>query len=264
MPDEAAWVGDELNLPRGCNRSIFRAYCLRAEIDGVSRNRNVCCDSAAETLASGNGHNISQTGTNRPILAAADLNSLNTLRFTAANSQSYPVNISWLNSLTSASLYMVYKAVAGDGNTFFDTGSSASSSNWPFTDNGFYNEFGTSVRKTCGAASNGVGIYKTLSIYSAPSDWALYVDGGTGGSGGGTSALFSTASNTVGWTTSPPSLGASTKSGVVYFNGWLAEFLITNAKESVANRQKVEGYLAWKWGLTGNLSASHPYKSSPP
>ena len=28
-------------------------------------------------------------------------------------------------------------------------------------------------------------------------------------------------------------------------------------------RQQVEGYLAWKWGMTGNLPTSHPYKNFP-
>ena len=31
-----------------------------------------------------------------------------------------------------------------------------------------------------------------------------------------------------------------------------------------AQRQQVEGYLAWKWGLTANLPVSHPYKTNPP
>jgi hypothetical protein len=31
-----------------------------------------------------------------------------------------------------------------------------------------------------------------------------------------------------------------------------------------ANRQRIEGYLAHKWGLTANLPAGHPYKSAPP
>jgi hypothetical protein len=26
----------------------------------------------------------------------------------------------------------------------------------------------------------------------------------------------------------------------------------------------VEGYLAWKWGLQGNLPPNHPYKLFPP
>jgi hypothetical protein len=31
---------------------------------------------------------------------------------------------------------------------------------------------------------------------------------------------------------------------------------------STANRQIMEGYLAWKWGLQGNLPSNHPYKNS--
>jgi hypothetical protein len=29
-------------------------------------------------------------------------------------------------------------------------------------------------------------------------------------------------------------------------------------------REKIEGYLAWKWGLEGNLPIGHPYKSAAP
>jgi hypothetical protein len=29
-------------------------------------------------------------------------------------------------------------------------------------------------------------------------------------------------------------------------------------------QQQVEGYLAWKWGLVGNLPATHPFKNAPP
>jgi len=31
-----------------------------------------------------------------------------------------------------------------------------------------------------------------------------------------------------------------------------------------ATRQKIEGYLAWKWGLVANLPANHPYKTQAP
>ena len=149
-------------------------------------------------------------------------------------------------------------------NPVFDSGGSSQHSHYPYSDNTFYNDFGSTTRKTVGAATNSVGIYKTLSFYSAPNDWAFFVDGGTGGSSGGSSALFSTGTNTVGWVSlGQPFLGSLT--GIsTHFNGWLAEFLITNAKESAANRQKVEGYLAWKWGLTGNLASTHPYKSVQP
>lgn len=42
------------------------------------------------------------------------------------------------------------------------------------------------------------------------------------------------------------------------------EFLFFNQGLSVYNRQKVEGYLAWKWGTQSNLPSSHPFRNSRP
>jgi len=49
-----------------------------------------------------------------------------------------------------------------------------------------------------------------------------------------------------------------------YFDGNIGEILVFDSALSDANRQKVEGYLAWKWGMEGDLPTGHPYKSSPP
>ena len=43
-----------------------------------------------------------------------------------------------------------------------------------------------------------------------------------------------------------------------------SEILIFNNRLALPDQRKVEGYLAHKWGLTGNLDSSHSYKSSPP
>jgi hypothetical protein len=48
------------------------------------------------------------------------------------------------------------------------------------------------------------------------------------------------------------------------WGGYLHEVLIFNSALSVANRQIVEGYLAWKWGLQASLVAGHPYLSQAP
>ena len=37
-----------------------------------------------------------------------------------------------------------------------------------------------------------------------------------------------------------------------------------NVQLNVAQRQQIEGYLAWKWGLVANLPSTHPYKLFPP
>jgi hypothetical protein len=44
----------------------------------------------------------------------------------------------------------------------------------------------------------------------------------------------------------------------------VAEILIYNSVLTSAQVAKVEGYLAWKWGLVANLPSDHPYKNSYP
>ena len=46
--------------------------------------------------------------------------------------------------------------------------------------------------------------------------------------------------------------------------GAIGEIIVTASVLSALNRQKIEGYLAHKWGLTANLPNDHPYKVNPP
>ena len=48
------------------------------------------------------------------------------------------------------------------------------------------------------------------------------------------------------------------------WDGLLGELVIINNYTSLEIRQKMEGYLAWKWGLEASLPADHPFKTSPP
>jgi len=47
-------------------------------------------------------------------------------------------------------------------------------------------------------------------------------------------------------------------------NGRIAEVVVANTLADAGDRQRLEGYLAWKWGLQGNLPADHPWKAAPP
>ena len=49
-----------------------------------------------------------------------------------------------------------------------------------------------------------------------------------------------------------------------YDSDYTAEIIFYNTNLNVSQRQNIEGYLAQKWGLTANLPAGHPYKSSFP
>ena len=46
--------------------------------------------------------------------------------------------------------------------------------------------------------------------------------------------------------------------------GDIAEIIIYDSALSTSERQQVEGYLAWKWGLVSNLPATHPFKKIRP
>jgi len=47
-------------------------------------------------------------------------------------------------------------------------------------------------------------------------------------------------------------------------NGIISEVVIYNFSLGTSDRQKVEGYLAWKWSLQSLLPSNHPYKNSAP
>jgi hypothetical protein len=44
----------------------------------------------------------------------------------------------------------------------------------------------------------------------------------------------------------------------------IAEIVFYKSALSLSNREKIEGYLAWKWGLQANLPSNHPYKNATP
>ena len=59
-------------------------------------------------------------------------------------------------------------------------------------------------------------------------------------------------------------IGGRQQSGVSWSNSNISEVIVCNTDLSTDDRQKLEGYLAWKWGLTANLPSNHPYKFAPP
>jgi hypothetical protein len=164
-------------------------------------------------------------------------------------------------------MYIVFKDVApvSINNFLPDWGGSGAHTNpYPYTDSHIYTDFGRNLQTDCGIPSASLSSYRIVTVQAALNDWSIYIDGGKGGSSGGTAPLYSTTSNTVTWASVAPYLGAATGLATYFFDGWIAEVYYTNAKQSTADRQRNEGYLAWKWGLAGNLDPSHPYKSAAP
>lgn len=99
-------------------------------------------------------------------------------------------------------------------------------------------------------------------ISSAPNPMGKVYKNGTLQADG---AISSAGGNSLSDTSVTDTFNIFSRNGVLFFSdGNLHELIIYNAPLSTTNREKVEGYLAHKWGLTANLPNNHPYKASPP
>ena len=71
----------------------------------------------------------------------------------------------------------------------------------------------------------------------------------------------------TGTTTTSPVAGITLGSRYTLTEPWdgnFCEFMLFNNALNTLQRQQIEGYLAWKWGLQTSLPASHPFKNAPP
>lgn len=139
--------------------------------------------------------------------------------------------------------------------TFFGTGPAGDGEHEPWLDSVIY-IFGFTnwaQRKTVGNPTQSLANSRILHIRSAPDDWAYSIDG---------TDVFTTASNTVSFD-NPIYIGRS-GNAIYSLDGKIGELIVFNRALTTDERQKVEGYLAWRWGLQVNLPGGHPYLSAAP
>jgi hypothetical protein len=100
-------------------------------------------------------------------------------------------------------------------------------------------------------------------------------NGGTNGQGGtitvtatGPSQPTYITQATQTWSTdevtSRIQIGGKQQNQTGWADAYISEVIVCNTDLSTQDRQKLEGYLAWKWGLEADLPSGHPYKSTPP
>lgn len=212
-----------------------------------------------------NGNHYTQaTAANQPaITAGSGVNGF--LKFTATSpSFMDSVNSNSLDFVPESTLFAVSNAVS-DTQTggvviatdnplstlqrYFLTPPQSSSYIFSFTDNA------DNISVTTAAAGTAIGthLYTALGSLSA-STTQLNRDG--------TSIVTGTAVSNEPFTAAPR-IGDWPAGGSPY-DGKIHEIILYNRKLTLAEYQKVEGYLAWKYGIQGNLPSGHPYKSLPP
>jgi len=93
---------------------------------------------------------------------------------------------------------------------------------------------------------------------TAADRWSLRINAGS-------PVAETTGTAATGWGTGNGEVGRSyTASTAYYYSGLIYEVVITASEAGTIARQKMEGYLAHKWGLEANLPSDHPYKTTGP
>ena len=210
---------------------------IRLWLDGNNIDGDDTTDSIANDTAinqwidqSGNNNHAGQnTSGNRPTYGAAELNNKGVINFTAA--QSFDLS-------ADANIRVIAAVIMQASNQ--------SAVTKPFGGN---QNLTTSAQKfALGAIDSGVSSSDGgIVVWQfEPGAYSIYVDGVNKGSS--TSSLSPNAFNKVGND----------------FAGDIAEVVAYDRALSDGVRQKIEGYLAHKWGLVSDLSSSHSYKNTKP
>lgn len=198
-------------------------------------------------------------GGGAPQLETAELNGMNVVRAVRSTFDSMYTPITGL-TVGSSTVIHVVRAVsdtAVNGTPGPDWGGSFLAGNhYPNSDGVLYLAYGGSPRHTVGDPGD-VSQWHISGITSTTGDYSVYYNG---------DLFFNTPANSY----SDPSGGlpvmfANNLGGTAqYWDGYMAECLVFNSVLSESDREKVEGYLAHKWGLASVLPIDHPYKLAPP
>ena len=206
---------------------------------------------------SGNARNVAQaTEANRPTLLANGIGGKPSLQFDGVDDYLINAAVGLPLGSSARSLFVVYRPLVLTGaNSVVSQGEYNSTGQW----------FALQFRQTPSGDPYFAGFNADLS-----SGDAITLDSKIAGvTYNGTNAILykngtlkSSAARTLNTTGNTVSVGSSPLQE--FANGLIGEIVMTSSVLSTLDRQRVEGYLAHKWGLTANLPADHPYKTVGP
>jgi hypothetical protein len=205
---------------------------------------------------SGNTRNATQaTGAFQPAVITAGLNGKNVIRFDGSND-----TLGYTGTFFANTSYTVHAVVARRSSqslNFFMAGSGTSTNTnlllgWENNTTFRHAQYSNDIDATEVGYSSpifnvwGVGLNTAVGRF-------IFRNGTSANSNATTTALSSYNGATLGG----PFFGS-------HYNGDIAELIATTTVLSTTDRQKMEGYLAWKWGLQASLPNDHPYKAAAP
>jgi hypothetical protein len=204
---------------------------------------------------SSNAFTVSSNGSDPPgTVLGTQFNNLPVVSF-PSNSQ-MNVTMAIPNS-SSRSLFYVVRASSAGSSFVMPLGSLSTNGNESyFVPNATSTSFNAldmqGSQTTCSFTYTGGSTQDTVFMLGAVAGTAGTINGNTQ-SITSSAANFATGSVTY------------TISRSLYTRTWeLGEMILFNVNLGTSQRQQVEGYLAWKWGLVSNLPSNHPFKNVPP
>lgn len=221
-------------------------------LDGSSKVQQIA------DLSGNLNHATQSTSGNRGVVQAAALNSMDVLFMASGKSITIPPEVlAACNTGEKQLTFFCLLKYTGTG-TYVVTFDTATRHLSVFFDSVAHAISYVSVGASPGAPEFGTTAYDPVQwglvcVEADGSNARFYVDGkGTAVKSQGTTF------------TEAISLGANPSSGGNLPIAYYAETLLFNTDIGTTDRQKIEGYLMWKWGLQAQLDPSHPYASAAP
>jgi hypothetical protein len=212
---------------------------------------------SADADLSDNINNETQaTGANKPAVSSAAINGLDAESFTASSSQCLLSSINYSARTNIGQVWVIRHNNTGAAQSLIGC-SATGGLQWRISST---NTLQILAQGSAGIALGATTVPTTTAIVSmrwsntGVGPYAFHINGTVTDSGnvGGTFSLTSGTSFTG-------SNGGFSES----FDGLIAERVGLDSS-TLSDIQRVEGYLAWKWGLVSALDASHPYKNVDP
>lgn len=147
-----------------------------------------------------------------------------------------------------------------DKDTAYSLGTANDTAGTPANSKTLVADLNTSVSGTVYAADDAIQNLNTWYVVAIVSDNSSSANNAVNGFF--INGSYSADSTSLGADTSTDLIIGAKNSGSLanMFDGYIAEVILFSGEVTTAERQRVEGYLSWKFGVEGNLPLDHPYR----
>lgn len=204
---------------------------------------------------SGNGRHLTQHTGALPAVDDSTFQNRRSIRFSGQ-----VMKAPSLQGLAEGGIFIVLHQDNYPANSVSETGcwklggdSGSQNSHYGYTDGNIYEAAGSTVRQEIGGLTVDLADPHIYNVNTRSGKWEYRFN---------SVSQYENLTNTVGWSATTYIGGRDNDSSRFY--GAIAEIVVTPTYPSDTVRNKIEGYLAHKWGLAAGLPSGHPYKTAKP